>query len=180
MSTPNSSKGDELGQDAGRPTSGSAEQSPPDSNAGTSAPKPTADCPPPKSDGDSSYFEKLLAYIPADCVAGYLAVDAIIKQSLADMPLWVYWAVFGAMLFLTPLYVFYRPIQSYAIKSDSKKFRGATAFVAFAVWVFALGGPFAVTFPWYKPVYGAVLLIITTLIIPVAENIVNRMNPPLD
>jgi hypothetical protein len=37
--------------------------------------------------------------------------------------------------------------------------------IAFVVWVFALGGPFA-TVSWYQPIYGALLLPIFTFFVP--------------
>lgn len=125
---------------------------------------------------DASYFEKLLAYIPADMVAGYLAVDGILKQTMNVMPNWVYWAVFGALVVFTPLYTCFRPTQGIILKCGMR-FRAITATIAFVVWVFALGGPFAVTFSWYLPVYGSLLLILTTLGIPIAEKVVDYFYP---
>lgn len=122
---------------------------------------------PPDSKANDSYFEKLLKYIPADIVAGYVAIAGILQEHNND-PLWVTWAVFGILLVLTPFYVCY-------VKTDppgfhqKKLFHWVTACLAFTAWVFALGGPFAATFAWYKPYLGSVVLILTTLIIPVLE-----------
>lgn len=121
----------------------------------------------------SSYFEKLLLLIPSDMVAGYLALDGILKQSMPDITLWIYWAVFGSMLFLTPLYIWFKPTETTVLKC-SARFRIVTGTLAFAVWVFALGGPFSATFNWYRPVFGSLLLVITTLAIPVFEKIAER------
>jgi hypothetical protein len=87
--------------------------------------------PPPDSKVTDSYFEKLVKYIPADIVAGYVAIAGILNEHNND-PLWVTWAVFGTL-------------------------------------VFALGGPFAASFAWYRPYFGSIVLILTTLIIPVME-----------
>jgi hypothetical protein len=39
---------------------------------------------------------------------------------------------------------------------------------AFILWVFALGGPFAATWPdWYHAEYGSVALILYTVLIPI-------------
>lgn len=121
----------------------------------------------------SSYFEKLLLLIPSDMVAGYLALDGILKQSMGDTALWIYWAMFGALLVLTPLYICFKPMDKTILKC-SMRFRVVTGTLAFAVWVFALGGPFSATFDWYRPLYGSLLLVITTLAIPVLEKIAER------
>lgn len=135
--------------------------------------------PPPQPTPDSvesSYFEKLLLLIPADMVAGYLALDGILKQNLADITPIIYWAVFIAMLALTPLYIWFRPGENSLKQVCSLRYRAVSGTISFAVWVFALGGPFAVTFLWYKPVYGSLLLIVTTLALPVFEKIASRFN----
>jgi hypothetical protein len=126
--------------------------------------------PPPPDNRTASYFEKLIKYIPGELVAAYLALDGILREELMGDPIsmWLYWGVFIALLVLTPLYVKYRPSQE--AKEQSIRYHCCAATVAFAVWVFALGGPFAVTWPSiYRPVYGSLLLIVTTLIIPVIE-----------
>lgn len=139
---------------------------------GDDAPPPP---PPPPPGVDASYFEKLLLFIPADAIAGYLTLDGILKQSFADVTLWTYWAVFISLLVLTPLYICFKPSENSILKC-SMRFRLITGTLAFAVWVFALGGPFAVTFDWYKPVFGSLLLIITTLAIPVLEKVASRFD----
>ena len=122
---------------------------------------------PPDSKPTDSYGEKLLRYIPADIVAAWVALTGILAQAAADVPIWLSWAVLGALLALTPFYVCF-------VKTDpaglaiSKTFHWVTACLAFVSWVFAMGGPFA-TLAWYKPVFGSVLLVIVTLVIPVLE-----------
>ena len=122
---------------------------------------------PPDSKPTDSYGEKLLRYIPADIVAAWVALTGILAQAAADVPAWLSWAVLGALLALTPFYVCF-------VKTDpaglaiSKTFHWVTACLAFVSWVFAMGGPFA-TLAWYKPVFGSVLLVIVTLVIPVLE-----------
>ncbi len=121
--------------------------------------------PPPDSKTTDSYFEKLVKYIPADILAAYVAITGITASN--DPPPWLTWGVFGVLLALTPLYVCYVKTQPKGFVS-SKTFHWVTACLAFGAWVFALGGPFA-TFVWYKPYLGSVVLILTTLIIPVLE-----------
>lgn len=118
-----------------------------------------------------SYFEKLIKYIPADIVAAWLAIDGVLKDQ-ASTNLWLIWTVFGFLVFLTPFYVV-------LMKTDPPGFRAAKTWhwiastLAFVVFVFALGGPFALTFPWYKSLYGTIVLILTTLILPLMERYVS-------
>ncbi|HIA54021.1 MAG TPA: hypothetical protein EYN91_18345 [Candidatus Melainabacteria bacterium] len=126
---------------------------------------------------DESYFEKLLRYIPGDIVAGWVALNGVIVGEAGNSPI-LQWIVFGALLILSPLYMCYMKTDPPGI-SLHKAFPCLVAALAFAVWVFALGGPFAAQWPTlYKPVFGSVLLILTTLIIPVLEKIFYDTTPP--
>lgn len=139
--------------------------------------KATADPPPPTREGpDASYFEKLLKFIPGELVAAYLALDGVLREALIPNPVWAYWIVFASLLILTPLYVIYRPTHN-ELADHSERFHAWAATVAFAVWVFALGGPFAITWPaLYHPVYGSLLLIVTTLALPVVETAAKKLS----
>lgn len=131
--------------------------------------------PPPDSKNTDSYFEKLVRYIPADILAAYVAISGITESN--NPPLWLTWGVFGVLLALTPLYVCLVKTQPAGFVS-SKFFHWVTACIAFTAWVFALGGPFAATFSWHEPYLGSVVLILTTLIIPVLEGQFYKPSPP--
>ena len=126
---------------------------------------------------DESYFEKLLKYIPGDIVAGWVALNGIIVGEAGNSPT-LQWIVFAALLVLSPLYMCYMKTQPPGL-TLSKTFPCLVAAFAFAVWVFALGGPFSAQWPaLYKPVYGSIVLILTTLIIPVLEKMFYNSSPP--
>lgn len=108
------------------------------------------------------YKTKLAKYIPGEIIAAYVAIDVIIK-SATKFSEGVYWIVFLALLVLTPLYV-WRVTTEPPKKAAIAQIVVST--IAFFVWVFALGGPFA-SLGWYVPVYGAILLVIYTAAIPV-------------
>ncbi|MBU6454007.1 MAG: hypothetical protein KGS72_19665 [Cyanobacteria bacterium REEB67] len=122
---------------------------------------------PPDSKPTDSFGEKLLRYIPGDIVAAWVALTGILAQAAADVPVWLSWAVLGALLALTPFYVCFVKTDPPGITA-AKSFHWVTACLAFVSWSFAMGGPFA-TLAWYKPVFGSVLLVIVTLVIPVLE-----------
>jgi hypothetical protein len=122
---------------------------------------------PPDSKAGETYSQKLLNYIPADIVAAWLALVGILSQAGANIPNWLSWAVFGALLLLTPFYVCFVKTDPPGL-TTAKTFHWVTACLAFSSWVFAMGGPF-LTLKWYMPVFGSIVLVIVTLAIPVLE-----------
>ena len=131
--------------------------------------------PPPDSRPNDSYFEKLIRYIPGDIVAAYLTLDGVLRSVTPD-PRWLPWAVFAVMFLLTPFYVVFMKTDPPGF-APSKNFHWMASLVAFTVYAFAIDGSFAHTFPWYNPVYGSVLLVLTTLIIPLAERLFIKLSP---
>lgn len=132
-----------------------------------------------------SYLEKIIRYIPGPLVTAYMFLDGVLKEQVFSYQLYAYWLVFFTILILTPFYVLLRP--SFLVfwnEPPSRKFHAIVASVSFVVWVFALGGPFAVTFPEiYRPFFGTILLVLVTLTIPVLERLAinkrtNPTNPP--
>ncbi|MBC7996344.1 MAG: hypothetical protein IAF58_00265 [Leptolyngbya sp.] len=144
-------------------------------------PAPPRASPPPTGTGpiipierDDTYFEKLLKYVPGDIVAAFVAIDGLLRDQVSKNDIWLDWSIFFALLILAPLYAVYRPSTPPPRSLQAKRsFHAVAAVVAFTVWVFALGGPFAATWPeFYRPMYGTILLIFTTLIIPLFEKII--------
>jgi len=111
-----------------------------------------------------SYFDKAVKYIPADIVAAWVAVTGLVS-SARDVPRQtILWVAFGIGLLLTAWWTWKqaaapgrRPPVTQAVISTG----------AFAVWVFALGGPFQHV-PG-QPVYGSLLLILYTLVVALID-----------
>jgi hypothetical protein len=113
-----------------------------------------------------TYFDKVVKYIPADIVGAWVAVAGLIGESAPSQSS-VHWIAFAAMLALTALWTGRRtqePGKRVALTQI------VISTVAFAVWVFALGGPFA-ALDFYRPLYGSLVLILYTLV-------VGAVNPP--
>ncbi len=110
-----------------------------------------------------TYTDKLIKYIPADIVAGWTAVSGLIAGRDADQQGTLLWVVFLVALVITPLWIS-RVTGRSGMKPATTQIVIST--VAFVVWVFALGGPFA-GLSWYDPVYGSLLLIGFTFIVPI-------------
>jgi hypothetical protein len=106
------------------------------------------------------YTTRLLKYVPAEVVALFVTLDALIRSS-DNVAFPVYWGVFLFCLIGTYLYL-------WRVAKVRKQSQLLISTVAFAVWVFALGGPFA-HFSWYEPIYGGLLLPIFTFAVGVYE-----------
>jgi hypothetical protein len=105
-----------------------------------------------------SYSSRLLKYIPAEVIALYVALEGALKSAnMAGTPL--HWAIFSFCAVATVLYL-------WRVQKVSKRYQIALSAIAFCVWIFSLGGPFA-GLSWYRPIYGALLLPSFTFIIPV-------------
>jgi hypothetical protein len=115
---------------------------------------------------EDTYIGKLVKYIPAEVVAAYVAATGAVKTAGASAPREsLLWLVATGMLVVTPIWVLVAATEP---GKPRPAFQAGAAAVAFACWVFALGGPFE-SQGWYKPVYGTLVLIFATLIIPLAE-----------
>ena len=107
------------------------------------------------------YFDRLLKYIPGEVVAVYLLVAELLEKLTGKEQQIIHWLVFAAFCLITWLYLWKKlhvtKVQQLLI-----------SLIAFIVWVFALGGPFAL-YGWYDALYGAILLPVYTLIVAVFE-----------
>jgi hypothetical protein len=125
---------------------------------------------------------KILKYIPAEISAAYVAAEASIKSVSSPE---LEWIIFGILLLFTPLYIWRvgtlkiseRDNNNRALmdattgkekeKKDVPWLQMIVCSGAFVLWVFALGGPFATTGTWYHSEYGAVALILYTVLLPI-------------
>ena len=108
------------------------------------------------------YPTKLIKYIPAEIVAAFVVVDGILR-SAPQVPTAVYWIIFLVLLIFTPLYIWRVTTEPNKPPAIAQILISTSSFF---VWVFALGGPFSYL-DWYQPVYGALVLPIFTLLIPI-------------
>jgi len=120
---------------------------PSDSKVRSAFPALAADSP--QQEKPDTYRERLFKYIPAEVVTLYVGLNTILA-SAKDAPHFLSWVIFFVCLIGTPYYL--RQAQNV---TAPMQLMVSTA--AFAVWIFALGGPFT-GFHWYQPVYGALLL----------------------
>ena len=122
---------------------------------------------------EDSYLAKVVRYIPGEIVAAYLAAYNALKAAENGIPFdTVLWIVAIALGVVTPFWILY---AAYIPGKSRPYFQAGAATAAFAVWVFAIPqGPFS-SIGWYNPVYGFLVLIFATLIIPLVEKVVVKV-----
>ena len=116
--------------------------------------------PPLAAEKPDTYRERLIKYIPSEVIALHLALSKILMAATVA-PHGLYWAIFGVGLLGTVVY-------QRVVNKVQSWFTLAVSIGAFAVWVFAIGEPFA-SLSWYQPVYGALLLPIYTFFVAIFE-----------
>jgi len=93
-------------------------------------------------------------------IALYLTLASLIRSGQEVGVSWE-WFIFLVGVIATPLYL-------WRLQRVRKTLQLVLSTVAFAVWVFAIGGPFS-QLAWYAPEYGGIFLCIYTFLIPVIE-----------
>jgi hypothetical protein len=109
---------------------------------------------------EDAYVDRLLKYMPAESVAFYLGVDGVLRSANPASPAWL-WGAFATGLIGTWLYL-------WRLQGVRKVGQLIVSTLAFAVWVFAIGGPFR-QLSWYAPFMGSAAVMVFTFIVPLAE-----------
>lgn len=104
------------------------------------------------------YQDRLLKCIPAEAVAGFLTLNSIVPKTANG---WATWFPFFLMLVLVPLYL-------KQLHGVNKIVQLTISTIAFAVWVFAIGGPF-LTLEWYQPWLASLVLVTYTIVVPLIK-----------
>jgi len=113
----------------------------------------------PEVDG---YLSRLVKYIPSEVIAIYLTLEGIVKASEQRTNAPLFWCIF--LFCLGGTWLWLRRIGKVERRSQI-----LLSILAFAVWVFSIGGPFALYPSWYNPLYPALLLPACTFTIPLIE-----------
>ena len=109
----------------------------------------------------SYYLDRLIKMIPGEVVSLYLVGKGIIPgPGLAAQLIWAIICLAG--LIVLRAYGSHDPNQGEPIQWASVLLSA----IAFVIWVYTLGGPFAV-FSWYKPYIGSLLVLCWTFFVPI-------------
>jgi len=120
------------------------------------------------SEQESSYLAKVIHLIPAEIVAAYLAAYNALAGA-ANIPLQtVLWIIVAVLTILTPVWILYATADP---NKPHPIFQAGAATLSFLIWIFAIPeSPFSIL-PWYRPVYGFLLLILGTFLMPILEKV---------
>jgi hypothetical protein len=101
------------------------------------------------------FFDRIIKYIPADIVAGWVALDGL-SRGLEPTVLW------GLLVIVAALAFFWTRKQTSVPGQPPATTQCLVAVLSFVVWAFALhSGPFATL--TYPEAYGSIALIVYTL-----------------
>jgi hypothetical protein len=114
------------------------------------------------------YFSRVLKHIPSEIVMAYVAIDGVLRTSY-NPNVWaerrtlltLLWIVLGVLTVITPFWL-------YRVMRVRRMTQLLISTISVPVWLFALGGPFALL-DWYQPAFGAIVLPIYTLIVPIVS-----------
>ena len=110
-----------------------------------------------------TYLEQINKLIPAEIVAGFLAIDGLIGRA-GTLPTATYWFVFAFLILLCGAYT-YKATEFHGLPLPITQILATCT--AFAVWVVAIGGPFQYyNVSWWSREFGSVLLVLFTLSAP--------------
>ncbi len=112
------------------------------------------------------YLSRVLKHIPTEIVMAYVSIEGVLRTTYnpnipreREMLLNLLWIVAALLTVLTPLWLW----RVMRVKRFGQLFIST---LAFPVWLFALGGPFSLL-DWYEPAFGAVVLPLFTLMVPI-------------
>ncbi len=141
----------------------------------------------PETVKQDSNLAKIIGYIPGEVVATYLGVSSLLGglTLTANGRIVAQWAFAVLFLLATPIYMLVLP-KDETQERPSVIFNANYAMIAFAVWVFALGGPFqaccslavengVIVSGWWQPGWGGILILLVTFLSPVVEKLYFRI-----
>jgi len=112
------------------------------------------------------YMSRVLKHIPSEIVMAYIAIDGVLRSSY-NPNVWsdrqmlekLLWGTLAILTFLTPLWL-------WRVMGVRRLIQLLISTISVPVWLFALGGPFKLQ-AWYEPAFGAIVLPLYTLILPI-------------
>ena len=111
------------------------------------------------------YLDKAVKLVPTEIVGAYMVLVGVVGGNIAStaaptdqLTKILVCVIFGVLLVATPLYQIF-------ISKVTNKVQIVITTIAFALWVYNLGGPFAVL-GIYEPKIAAALLTLWSLVIP--------------
>lgn len=105
------------------------------------------------------YAGRLIKYIPSEVIGAYIALAALVPATYVNRQD-ALWLIFGACAIAVPIYLV---PMTWKLGKGPLIIQVILGTLAFPVWVFAIGGPFA-KLAWYEGWIASAVLIFVTLI----------------
>jgi hypothetical protein len=122
--------------------------------------KSAADIPVPPPAQINDYKDRLVKLIPSEIITAYVTLKGLIngagEQGNRQLLIWI---VFGVLVILNPLYLFY-------VTQVKKAGQIVFSSIAFVLWVMVIGGTFTTVLGYSAEYLGSILLVLYTLFIP--------------
>ena len=122
--------------------------------------KSVADLPIPPPSQVNDYKDRLVKLIPSEIITAYVTVKALIngagEQGNRQLLTWI---VFGILVVLNPLYLYY-------VTNVKKAGQIVFSSFAFVLWVMVIGGTFTTVLGYSAEYLGSIMLVVYTLMIP--------------
>jgi hypothetical protein len=122
--------------------------------------KSVADVPIPPPSQVNDYKDRLVKLIPSEIITAYVTLKALIngagEQGNRQLLTWI---VFGILVILNPLYLYY-------VTNVKKAGQIVFSSFAFVLWVMVIGGTFTKVLGYSAEYLGSIMLVIYTLLIP--------------
>lgn len=122
--------------------------------------KSAADLPVPPPSQVNDYKDRLVKLIPSEIITAYVTVKALIngagEQGNRQLLTWI---VFGILVVLNPLYLYY-------VTNVKKAGQIVFSSFAFVLWVMVIGGTFTTVLGYSAEYLGSIMLVVYTLMIP--------------
>jgi uncharacterized membrane protein YdfJ with MMPL/SSD domain len=122
--------------------------------------KSAADVPVPAPSQVNDYKDRLVKLIPSEIITAYVTLKALIngagEQGNRQLLTWI---VFGILVILNPVYLYY-------VTNVKKAGQIVFSSFAFVLWVMVIGGTFTTVLGYSAEYLGSIMLVIYTLLIP--------------
>ncbi len=102
------------------------------------------------------YFSRIIKYVPTEFLTVFLIVNSLVESHIVQVSTNQYWLIFAGLLVANAIYL---GIATRRQGMPPAIVQIGVSTVLFAVFIYAVGGPFAyANVSYYQPNYGAVLL----------------------
>lgn len=110
-----------------------------------------------------NYLEKITKLIPSEILGVWITIKTMVEGNESIPENRILWGIFIFCLILTFAYI--RLLPRELEKKPTVK-QGIISVGAFMVWAIAIGGKPFISISWYHPIYGSILMVLYTVVIP--------------